>query len=167
MADNHIRITTRSAAQTRKLGHCLGRAIHQATVIALTGDLGSGKTAFVQGLAKGLNVSEKYYITSPTFTIINEYPGRLCLFHVDLYRIAHLAELEEIGLEEILKEDPDRAQELEELMQIKEKHRALMDKKLQQMRQESLRREKEEKERFESLRKKREQKEVLRKQQVI
>jgi len=105
MADNHIQITTRSAAQTRKLGHCLGSAIHQATVIALTGDLGSGKTAFVQGLAKGLNVSEKYYITSPTFTIINEYPGRLCLFHVDLYRIAHLAELEEIGLEEILRED--------------------------------------------------------------
>lgn len=105
MADKHIRITSRSAAQTRKLGQCLGSGIHQVTVIALTGDLGSGKTVFVQGLAKGLDVSEKYYITSPTFTLINEYPGRHCLFHVDLYRIEHPSELEEIGLEEILKED--------------------------------------------------------------
>ncbi|UCC15058.1 MAG: tRNA (adenosine(37)-N6)-threonylcarbamoyltransferase complex ATPase subunit type 1 TsaE, partial [Gammaproteobacteria bacterium] len=60
---------------------------HQAIIIALTGDLGSGKTAFVQGLAKGLDVSAKYYITSPTFTLINEFPGRHPLYHVDLYMI--------------------------------------------------------------------------------
>ena len=53
-------------------------------VIALTGDLGCGKTALVQGIAKGLDISDDYYITSPTYTFINEYPGRYPLFHVDL-----------------------------------------------------------------------------------
>jgi tRNA threonylcarbamoyladenosine biosynthesis protein TsaE len=105
MADRHIQITTHAVAETRKLGQALGAGIHQAVIIALTGDLGSGKTAFVQGLAKGLDVSEKYYISSPTFTLINEYPGRHSLFHVDLYRIEHASELEEIGLDEILQQD--------------------------------------------------------------
>ena len=105
MADKNILITTRSAAQTRKLGQALGAGINQPVIIALSGGLGSGKTAFIQGLARGLDVSEKYYITSPTFTLINEYPGRHPLFHVDLYRIEHLAELEEIGLEEVLCKD--------------------------------------------------------------
>jgi len=105
MADKHIQITTYSVTETQKLGQTLGAGIHQPIIIALTGDLGSGKTAFVQGLAKGLDVSEKYYITSPTFTLINEYPGRHPLFHVDLYRIEHAPELEEIGLDEILQED--------------------------------------------------------------
>ncbi len=105
MVDKHIQITTHSAAATQNLGQTLGAGIHQPIIIALTGDLGSGKTAFVQGLAKGLDVSEKYYITSPTFTLINEYPGRHPLFHVDLYRIEHLPELEEIGLDEVLQED--------------------------------------------------------------
>ena len=105
MADKHIQITTHSVTETQKLGQTIGAGIHQAIIIALTGDLGTGKTAFVQGLAKGLGVSEKYYITSPTFTLVNEYPGRRRLFHVDLYRIEHAPELAEIGLEEILRED--------------------------------------------------------------
>jgi len=105
MAEKHIQITTYSVRETRKLGQTLGAGINQAVIIALTGDLGSGKTAFVQGLAKGLDVPEKYYVTSPTFTLINEYPGRHPLFHVDLYRIEHSSELAEIGLDEILKED--------------------------------------------------------------
>ena len=70
--------------------------------IALTGDLGSGKTAFVQGLAQGLEVPPDYYITSPTFTLVNEYPGRLRLFHIDLYRLDHGDDLEDIGLYDIL-----------------------------------------------------------------
>ena len=118
MAGKHIQITTRSTVQNRKLGQTLGAAIHQPIVIALTGDLGSGKTAFVQGLAKGLGVSEKYYITSPTFTLINEYPGRHPLFHVDLYRIEHVAELEEIGLDEVLHEDAVIAIEWAERLSI-------------------------------------------------
>lgn len=105
MPDKHIQIMTHSVTKTQKLGQHMGAAIQQPIIIALTGDLGSGKTAFVQGLAKGLEVSEKYYITSPTFTLINEYPGRLPLYHVDLYRIEHLSELEDVGLDEALRAD--------------------------------------------------------------
>ena len=105
MVDKHIQITTRSATETQKLGQTLGAAVKQAIIIALTGELGSGKTTFVQGLAKGLDISDKYYITSPTFTLINEYPGRHRLFHVDLYRIEHISELEDIGLDEVLHQD--------------------------------------------------------------
>ena len=105
MTDKHIRITTHSITETQELGQALGAGIHEAIIIALTGDLGTGKTAFVQGLAKGLDVSKKYYITSPTFTLINEYPGRHPLFHIDLYRIEHASELEEIGLDEILQQN--------------------------------------------------------------
>ena len=102
MAKKHIQITTQSAAETHRLGQILGAAIKQPIIMALTGDLGSGKTAFVQGLARGLDVSEQYYVTSPTFTLINEYPGRLPLYHVDLYRIEHRVELDDIGLDEVL-----------------------------------------------------------------
>ena len=70
----------------------------------MTGDLGSGKTSFVQGLAKGLDVPDEYYITSPSFTLINEYAGRYTLFHVDLYRIGDPVDIEDIGLYEILHE---------------------------------------------------------------
>ena len=105
MADKHILITTQSATETQRQGQVIGATIEQPIIIALSGDLGSGKTAFVQGLAKGLDVSEKYYVTSPTFTLINEYPGRYPLYHVDLYRIEHLLELEDIGLDEVLLAD--------------------------------------------------------------
>ena len=98
----NTQITTYSVAETQQLGHILGATLEPSNILALNGELGSGKTAFVQGLAKGLEVSDKYYITSPTFTLINEYPGRSPLFHVDLYRIEHISELEEIGLEEVL-----------------------------------------------------------------
>ena len=105
MADRHIQIISHSVAETQKLGQIIGTQIDRPIRIALTGDLGSGKTAFVQGLAKGLDVSEQYYITSPTFTLINEYPGRHPLFHVDLYRIDHSNELKEIELQEVLEQD--------------------------------------------------------------
>lgn len=105
MAEEHFQVTTRSAAETRKLGQMIGTRIDRPTCIALIGDLGSGKTAFVQGLAKGLDVSEQYYVTSPTFTLINEYPGRHPLFHVDLYRIENLSELGEIDLQEVFEQD--------------------------------------------------------------
>jgi tRNA threonylcarbamoyladenosine biosynthesis protein TsaE len=96
------RIITRSAAETRSLGSIIGGRLESNVVITLTGDLGSGKTVFVQGLASGLGVPEHYYITSPTYTLVNEYPGRLRLFHVDLYRLDHAAEIEDIGLDEMI-----------------------------------------------------------------
>jgi len=97
--------TTHSFKDTQKLARRIGASIQEPAVIALIGDLGSGKTAFVQGLARGLEIPQEYYITSPTFTLINEYPGRLTLFHVDLYRLPSPVDPEEIGLEEILSSD--------------------------------------------------------------
>ncbi len=97
-----MKLTTHSLGETQALGKDIGEMLNAGATFALTGDLGSGKTSFVQGLAKGLDVSEKYYVTSPTFTLINEYPGRCRLFHVDLYRIENPYDLEELGLYEIL-----------------------------------------------------------------
>lgn len=97
--------TTQSFAETQELARQIGESIQGPAVIALNGDLGSGKTTFVQGLAQGLDIPQDYYITSPTFTLINEYPGRLSLFHVDLYRLPSPADTEEIGLDEILSSD--------------------------------------------------------------
>jgi tRNA threonylcarbamoyladenosine biosynthesis protein TsaE len=102
MVDHKLEIKTHSAVETRQLGRKIGRLIDQPVIIALIGDLGSGKTAFVQGLAAGLEVPAEYYITSPTFTLINEYPGRLPLYHADLYRLETVGDLEDIGLDELL-----------------------------------------------------------------
>lgn len=100
-----MKLTTHSLDETQSLGKNIGKMINSGAIFALTGDLGSGKTSFVQGLAKGLDISEKYYITSPTFTLINEYPGRCRLFHVDLYRIENLIDLDELGFYDILASD--------------------------------------------------------------
>lgn len=96
-----IEITTHSFEETRALGQKLGGLLKKG-IIALSGDLGSGKTSFVQGLARGLDVPGDYYITSPSFTLINEYPGRCLLFHVDLYRSEDPVDFEDLGLAEIL-----------------------------------------------------------------
>jgi len=102
MACYKIYVTTACVEETWALGKNIGGVLTGGNILALTGDLGSGKTSFVQGLARGLGVDEKYYITSPTFTLINEYPGRCTLFHVDLYRIEDPFDYEDIGLYEIL-----------------------------------------------------------------
>jgi tRNA threonylcarbamoyladenosine biosynthesis protein TsaE len=94
--------TTHCPDETQKLGEKIGSLLKTPMIITLTGELGSGKTALVQGLAKGLEVPVEYYITSPTFTLVNEYPGRFRLFHADLYRLDHESELEDIGLYELL-----------------------------------------------------------------
>ncbi len=88
--------------ETQKLGKTIGQRIKLPLVIGLSGDLGSGKTAFVQGLAEGLEVPSDYYITSPTFTLVNEYPGRFPLIHIDLYRLNDIYDFEDIGLDELI-----------------------------------------------------------------
>jgi tRNA threonylcarbamoyladenosine biosynthesis protein TsaE len=87
---------------TQSLAERLGQLLQPGDVVALVGELGSGKTLFSQGLARGLGVPKNFYITSPTFAIINEYPGRVPFYHLDLYRVNHRAELSALGLEEIL-----------------------------------------------------------------
>lgn len=87
--------------ETEALGRRLGQQIQPGTVIAYTGDLGAGKTAFTRGLADGLGVTER--VTSPTFTIVNEYEGgRMPLFHFDMYRLGSSDELFDIGWEDYL-----------------------------------------------------------------
>jgi tRNA threonylcarbamoyladenosine biosynthesis protein TsaE len=90
-----------SLAQTQRHGERLGRLLQAGDVVALIGPLGAGKTAFVQGVARGLEVRSPR-IASPTFTIVNEHAGRVPLYHVDLYRLVHADELVEIGLREYL-----------------------------------------------------------------
>ena len=96
------RVTTRSPAATRRLAARLGRIARPGDVVALVGDLGAGKTTFVVGLAEGLAVPPETRVQSPTFTLVNEYQGRLPLYHIDLYRIAATGELDELGLHEYL-----------------------------------------------------------------
>jgi len=87
---------------TRALGRCIGQSVHEPLVIALHGDLGSGKTVLVQGLAAGLAVPPEVYVTSPTYTLINEYPGRLPVFHIDLYRIDEPDEFEDTEIDDLM-----------------------------------------------------------------
>jgi tRNA threonylcarbamoyladenosine biosynthesis protein TsaE len=91
-----------SHTQTQAVGEKLGTLITSRMVIALHGDLAAGKTTFVQGLARGLGVPDTYYVTSPTYTLINEYPGRIPLYHMDLYRLGDIDELEYLGFDDII-----------------------------------------------------------------
>ncbi len=92
---------TNSPAQTEALGAALAEKLRPGAVIAYEGDLGAGKTAFTRGLARGLGASEP--VTSPTYTIVNEYlSGRLSLFHFDMYRLSCAEDLWDIGWEDYL-----------------------------------------------------------------
>lgn len=92
---------TYSERETEEVGETLGRTVPPGAVIAFTGDLGAGKTAFTRGLARGLGIRDR--VTSPTFTIVNEYEGgRLPLFHFDMYRLESSDELFDIGWEDYL-----------------------------------------------------------------
>jgi tRNA threonylcarbamoyladenosine biosynthesis protein TsaE len=91
-----------SPDQTEELGRRLGREARPGTVICLFGELGAGKTKLTQGIARGLGVPETYAVTSPTFTLVNEYPGDPPLIHIDLYRISSPDELLDLGWEEYL-----------------------------------------------------------------
>lgn len=89
-----------SPEATRALGVRLGQAMGVGDVVGLVGPLGSGKTTFAQGMAEGLGVDPGRHVASPTFSLVNEHPGRLPFVHADLYRVTDPAELAELGLEE-------------------------------------------------------------------
>ncbi|HUN53877.1 MAG TPA: tRNA (adenosine(37)-N6)-threonylcarbamoyltransferase complex ATPase subunit type 1 TsaE [Smithella sp.] len=95
-----IEIITDSAAKTSDTACLIGGRLKKGDILALSGELGSGKTCFTGGLARGLGVDEKYRITSPTFTLINEYPARCKLYHFDVYRLKDYSEFEDLGYEE-------------------------------------------------------------------
>jgi tRNA threonylcarbamoyladenosine biosynthesis protein TsaE len=95
------RIASRSEAETRRAGEGLGGTLRAGDTVLLHGDLGMGKTVFARGVAAALGVPESE-IRSPTFTLVNPHQGRLPLYHIDLYRIDKLEDLDELGLEEII-----------------------------------------------------------------
>ncbi len=97
-------VITSSPEQTWRMGELLGALLGPGDIVCLYGDLGAGKTSLSYGIARGLEVKEQY-ITSPTFTFVNEYEGRLPFYHIDLYRLKDREELENIGFEEYLDSD--------------------------------------------------------------
>jgi tRNA threonylcarbamoyladenosine biosynthesis protein TsaE len=97
-----MKTSTTSAGETRELGATLGRVLRPGDVVVLAGDLGAGKTTFAQGVAGALGVTDR--VTSPTFTIVQEYDGRIPISHVDVYRLETFGELHDLGFDEVVDE---------------------------------------------------------------
>jgi len=95
-----LKLISDSREQTLEMGRLIGEILERGDVVALIGELGSGKTCLTQGLAKGLGVEENVPVVSPTFTLINEYPGKIPLIHLDVYRLSGPRDLEDMGYEE-------------------------------------------------------------------
>jgi tRNA threonylcarbamoyladenosine biosynthesis protein TsaE len=121
-------ILSSSPRQTKSWGKQVGKLLEGGEIIGLIGELGTGKTCFVRGLAEGLGVGPEAWIRSPTFTLINEYHGRLPLYHIDLYRLGDRHEMEGLGLRDYLYSDGASviewfdhlpADEVEEYLEIK------------------------------------------------
>ena len=91
-------IATKNYKETILLGERIGRSLKPDDIVALSGCLGAGKTTLIQGIAKGLGVEN--WVTSPTFTLINEFEGKLNLYHIDLYRIENIDDAEDLAIEE-------------------------------------------------------------------
>lgn len=97
---NSIQIQLNNLADTEKLGKLLGSLALPGDVICLDGDLGAGKTALSQAIARGLGVPDNCYVTSPSFAILHEYQGRIPMYHMDFYRLQDAGEVEDLGFEE-------------------------------------------------------------------
>lgn len=93
-------VISNDEARTQALGTELGRCLEAPLLILLRGDLGAGKTVFARGVARGLGVAAEIPVTSPTFTLVNQYPARLDLYHCDLYRLSGADDLIEIGFDD-------------------------------------------------------------------
>jgi tRNA threonylcarbamoyladenosine biosynthesis protein TsaE len=98
-----VKALTRSVEETRDLAERLARTVlRPGDLIVLAGDLGAGKTAFAQGVGRGLDVTQR--VVSPTFTIVREYEGKMPMVHVDVYRLDRLQELHDLGFDELFDE---------------------------------------------------------------
>jgi tRNA threonylcarbamoyladenosine biosynthesis protein TsaE len=102
--DKTVTITSHTPRQTEQIGSLLGSMLDKGAIIALSGELGTGKTTLVRGIGRGLGIEEGE-VASPSFTLVNEYEGPLRLFHIDLYRLADERELIGIDYEEYLEAD--------------------------------------------------------------
>ena len=97
-----MQVSTHSHEESLALGKHLGQWLKVGDIVLLFGDLGSGKTTLTQGLCRGLGLPQNEYVRSPSFTLINEYQGVIPIYHIDLYRLDTIQEIETLGLEEIL-----------------------------------------------------------------
>jgi len=95
-------VRTKGADQTRCLGRVFGGMLSEGCMVALMGNLGSGKTVLAKGIARGLGVEDEREITSPSFVLVNEYQGRLPVHHVDLFRLQGPGQVEDLGWEEFI-----------------------------------------------------------------
>ena len=93
---------TRSPEETQAFGEEIGKKLVEGDVVALTGELGAGKTCLAQGLGWGLGIDRKLYLTSPSFTLIKEYQGRIPVYHIDLFRLDSVEEMDEFLLQDYL-----------------------------------------------------------------
>ncbi len=100
MSAYKITIYTQGAEETRNVGASIGTFLDAGDLVAFCGDLGAGKTCMIKGIAQGLQVPENCYVRSPSFVILNIYPGRCSLYHLDLYRLQDSVELEDLGYRE-------------------------------------------------------------------
>lgn len=98
-----MKLLSKSLRDTNNIGIIIGKNLEKGTVICLEGDLGAGKTTLTQSIAKSLDI--KNYVTSPTFTIIKEYKGRLNLYHMDAYRLESEIEMYDLGYDEYINSD--------------------------------------------------------------
>lgn len=98
-----LKMLTSTSEETKKIGYKIGKLLKGGDIVCMIGDLGAGKTTLTQSIAEGLEVDD--YVTSPTFTIVNEYQGRYPLYHFDVYRIEDVDEMYDIGFEEYLYSD--------------------------------------------------------------
>jgi tRNA threonylcarbamoyladenosine biosynthesis protein TsaE len=105
METMQLTIETHSDRDTIEMGKRIGALLSGGDVVALTGPLGSGKTWFTKGIALGLGLTPATIITSPSFSLVNEYPARLTLYHMDLYRLERVSDILATGLEEYLYND--------------------------------------------------------------
>ena len=97
---NDVRVRTNSSHETIELGKRIGGLLGPGDVVALVGELGTGKTHLIKGLAAGAGVKRFSYVSSPSFTLVHEYPGKIPVIHVDLFRLRTEREAEDLGLEE-------------------------------------------------------------------
>jgi tRNA threonylcarbamoyladenosine biosynthesis protein TsaE len=102
---SQIVLSSDNPERTFQWGTVLGRLLNRGDIVALVGELGAGKTTLTQGIVRGLGVAKDHYIGSPTFTLINEYEGRVPVYHLDFYRIEFPSEMVNLGLEEYLDGD--------------------------------------------------------------
>jgi tRNA threonylcarbamoyladenosine biosynthesis protein TsaE len=93
---------SKSTSETIRIGKSIGSRLRAGDVVALVGELGAGKTQFIKGLATGAGVGKPTYVSSPSFTLINEYPGKVPFYHIDLFRLESQKEAEGLGLEDYL-----------------------------------------------------------------